>query len=98
MKKMYFLVKSTVPVGFAMNSVAHGSMMAMLEFSRQPIFEDWLKNSFRKVTCEVTPEEFEQAKTMGDHIVVTESALKGEETVLVFFPREDKLPFKLYKR
>ncbi len=96
--RMYFLVKSTVPVGFAMNSIGHGAMMACHEFSRQPIFEDWLANSFKKVTCEVTPEEFEEAKKMGVHLVVTESALKGEETILVFFPREDKLPYKLYKR
>jgi hypothetical protein len=97
--KMYFLVNCNLPVGNAINSIAHGSMMALLKWGEEKEFRSWLTDSFKKVTCEAaSPEEFEESKKLGNHIVVTESALAGKETVLVFYPSEERLPFKLYRR
>lgn len=96
--RMYFLVDANIPVGYAVNSVAHGSMMALLKWQGRPKFDKWLKSSFKKVTCETHQVNFEDAKKLGEHIVVTESALGDQETVLVFFPSEERLPFKLYRR
>lgn len=63
---------------------------------------EWVKNSFRKVVCRVTPTEFEKAKTYNlTYRVITESGLGGMETALVFAPTLDWPPFfkslKLYK-
>ena len=63
---------------------------------------EWVKNSFRKVVCKVTLEEFEKAKTYDlTYRVMTESGLGGIETAIVFAPILDWPPFfkslKLYK-
>jgi peptidyl-tRNA hydrolase len=53
--------------------------------------EQWVKESFRKVVCTVTDEEFEKAKLYGiagkDYKVITESGLGGIEVAIVFRPR-----------
>ena len=64
--------------------------------------EIWAKESFRKVVCKVTPEEFEKSKTYDlVHRVMTESGLGGMEVAIVFAPREEWPSFfkslKLYK-
>lgn len=95
--RMYFLVNAEVPKGFAINSVAHGSMMAHSQWKGMVKFDNWFTNSFKKVTCKASSqEEFDNAKKLGTHLIVTESALGGKETVLVFYPTDEKLPFKLY--
>ncbi len=64
--------------------------------------QDWVTNSFRKVSCKVSDEEFEAAKQHypGDHLLVIESKLDQPEVALVFKPRRDWNPFfktlKLY--
>lgn len=37
----------------------------------------------------VSDEEFERAKEVEDHVVLTESALGGQEVALAFRPREE---------
>jgi len=53
--------------------------------------EDWAKNSFRKVVCKVTKEEFTKAKTYGenmkDYRVMVEMGLGGMEVAIVVRPR-----------
>ena len=39
--------------------------------------------------CKVNDEEFERAKAFEDHVVITESALAGQEVAIAFKPRED---------
>jgi len=85
--KMYILVKDTLPVGLAMNSVAHGVLMADLQFGHDSEYLQWKTYSFKKVTCKVTDAEFEKAKGVEGRVVVTESALGNQEVVLVFRPR-----------
>lgn len=98
--KIYFLVKDTVPVGFAITSIAHGAMMAHLEWGKPdglfPVYKEWLQFSFRKVICKINAEEFAHMKDCMRHLVVTESALHHEETVLVLYPQAEKLPYELY--
>lgn len=52
----------------------------------------WADESFRKVACSVTDEQFEKAKTFGtpgvDFQVMTESGLGGMEVAIVFRPKE----------
>ena len=48
----------------------------------------WLAGPFYKVVCKVSDDEFERAKTLEDHVVLTESALGGQEVAIAFRPRE----------
>lgn len=90
---MYICIKKSIPSHKAV-VIAHGVLMAHLKFGNggdssynSLIYGDWLRNSFRKVVCEVTNEEFEKLKLEKDYIIVTESALDNQETALVFCPR-----------
>jgi len=67
--------------------------------------EKWAKESFRKVVCLVSKEEFEKAKAYGqnmkDYRIMVESGLGGMEVAIVMRPRDNFEPFfkslKLYK-
>jgi hypothetical protein len=85
---MYILVKETIPLGLAMAAVAHASLACFRKFEHTIQMQDWL-NSFKKVICIVSKEEFESAKSFNWNVVLTESALNGEETAIAFLPREN---------
>jgi len=85
--KMYICIKDDIPVGIAMNSAAHGSLMCHLKYTESLEYQVWLKSSFKKVTCAVTPAEFAMLKEVPDCIVVTESRLNGQEVAVVLKPR-----------
>jgi hypothetical protein len=95
--KMYILVKKSIPSHKAV-SIAHASLMCYLKFQADSSVQEWLKNSFQKVICEVSDPEFTGAKCIGlDHVVVTEPNLKGVETAIAFKPRLDwPSEFKYY--
>lgn len=85
--KMYIFVKASLP-SHKMIVVGHGVLMAHLRFQEAPVYQDWLKNSFRKVVCEVSDTEFEKLKFEENRVIVTESGLNGMEVALVFCPRD----------
>jgi peptidyl-tRNA hydrolase len=98
---MYILVLEDVPLGHALVAVAHGSLAAYLRFREHPEVAEWLSNSFKKVICRVTAEEFEDARTTADHVVITESSLEGREVALALRPRTEWPPsfhfYRLYR-
>jgi len=59
--------------------------------------ELWAAESFRKVICAVSEDQFQEAKSYGvaglDYRVMTESALDKAEVAIVFSPRADWEPF-----
>ena len=87
--KMYILVRDDVPLGFAMVAVAHASLAGYLKFKDTPEVAAWLAGPFFKAVCRVDAKEFENAKAVEDHVVLTESALGGREVAIVFRPREE---------
>ena len=87
--KMYILVRDAVPLGHAMSAVAHASLACALQFDNHPDVKSWLAASFKKVVCRVSDADFERAKKVADHVLMTESALNGEETALAFRPRQE---------
>ena len=89
MLKMYFLVRESVDTGHAMLAVAHGAVACYKQFAFEPIMQEWSVGSFRKVVCKVDDSTFEAFKKEKDHVLMTESGLDGEETCLVFCPREE---------
>jgi hypothetical protein len=96
--KMYILVKEGIPVGFALVAVAHASLAAYLKFQEAPEVAIWLAGPFLKTICKVSEQEFDKAKLFPDAVVITESALGGQEVALAFKPREEwPKAFKFYK-
>lgn len=87
--KMYILVRDDVPLGFAMVAVAHASLAGYLKFQDSPEVQAWLSGPFFKAVCKVNASEFENAKTVLDHVVLTESALGGREVAIAFKPRDE---------
>lgn len=87
--KMYILVRDDVPLGFAMVAVAHASLAGYLAFRDTPEVEEWLSGPFFKAVCKVNEKEFENAKAVPDHIVLTESALGGREVAMALKPRHE---------
>lgn len=87
--KIYILIKDWVDLGHAINSAGHASLILYLRNKGNPELEDWVKNSFRKVTCKVTEKEFEKAKEYGGFEIVTEMAFDNGEVALAFLPRKE---------
>lgn len=85
--KMYIAIKDWVPTGHAVNIAAHAGLIGWLEFQHLPDTQAWLANSFKKVTCMVSDEEFAQLKKVRDCKVITESRLDNDEVGIVFAPR-----------
>lgn len=98
---MYILIKESVPLGHAMCAAAHASLACFRKFEATPEMQDWINGVFYKKLCKVTEKEFELAKEEPGHIVLTESALDGQEVVIAFKPREEYPKrfkfFKLYR-
>ena len=95
--KMYILIKDSVPLGYAMVAAAHASLAAYLKFRDCEEVKQWLAGPFRKAVCKVSEEEFEKAKDVPDHVVLTESALDGQEVAIAFRPRAEwPKAFKFY--
>jgi hypothetical protein len=86
---MYILVRDDVPLGFAIVAVAHASLAGYLKFKDDPEVAEWLAGPFFKAVCKVGVKEFENAKTVENHVVLTESALDGREVAIVFKPRSE---------
>ncbi|MGO4775111.1 hypothetical protein AB4084_06260 [Lysobacter sp. 2RAB21] len=86
---MYILVRDDIPLGFAMVAVAHASLAGYLKFRDTPEVAQWLAGPFFKAVCKVNASEFENAKQVADHLVLTESALDGREVAIVLKPREE---------
>jgi hypothetical protein len=84
--KMYICIKKSLPSHKVLGA-AHGVLMAHLKFQERLDYQAWLKQSFRKVVCEVSDIDFEILKAEQDYITVTESGLGGMEIALVFCPR-----------
>lgn len=88
--KMYILVRDDIPLGFAMVAVAHASLAGYLKFKEAPEVGRWLDpGPFYKVVCKANSKEFERAKQIENHVVLTESALGHQEVAIVFKPREE---------
>lgn len=98
--KMYCLILDSINLGHALAAVGHGVLSCYLTYSDDPDMKEWLSNSFKKAVCKVNQKEFDKAKEFEKHVLMTESALDGAETALVFCPRPDEewpKPFKFYK-
>lgn len=96
--KMYILIREAVPTGFAVLAAAHASLACYLKFRDSAEVAEWLAGPFYKAVCKVSDAEFERAKEVADHVVLTESALDGQEVAIAFKPRAEwPKAFKFYR-
>ena len=86
---MYILIRESVPTGFALVGASHASLAAYLKFKDTAEIEEWLSGPFYKTICKVSDIEFEAAKAFDDCVVITESALDGQEIAIAFKPRAE---------
>ncbi len=93
--KMYILIKDTVPKDMVPVICAHASLSCYLDLKDdseeiKENFELWLATSFKKVVCEVSEAEWNQAieKESNCHFI-TESSLGDQEVAVVFVPRNE---------
>lgn len=95
---MYILIRESVPSGLAIVAAAHASLACYLRFRDSPEVSTWLEGPFYKAVCKVNDREFARAKEFADHVVLTESALDGQEVAIAFKPRETwPKPFRFYR-
>ena len=94
--KMYILVRDDIPLGFAMVAVAHASLAGYLRFQDEPEVREWLSGPFFKEVCKVNAKEFENAKQVADHVVLTESAARMAKDVQV--PEAVSRPADAYRK
>lgn len=90
--KMYIVIKEWVPTGHALNTAAHAGLIGWLEFQEREDTQIWLKESFKKVTCMASDEEFEELKKLENVKVITESRLDHDEVAVVLAPRKEWPP------
>ena len=89
-------------LGHAMLAIAHAVGAAFRDWANDFEFDAWANDSFRKCLCLANEKEWQKLKALGvefkefgspvkdqglEMIVMTESALDGEETAIVFKPR-----------
>ena len=86
--RMYILIRESIPIGYAMVSVAHASLAVYLRYQDSPEVRKWVAGTLTKTVCKVSDQEFEMAKSVPDGVVITEAALRGTEVALAYKPRE----------
>lgn len=90
--KMYICILEWVPTGHALNTAAHAGLIGYLEFQHLPETQEWLDESFKKVTCVVSEEEFKELLNVENRYIMSESRLGGEVVGAVFAPRKEWPP------
>jgi hypothetical protein len=99
MKKMYIAVLDEVPDFMVPTLVAHSVINAHLYFAdidkiSEPWFDDyqdWLENSYKKVTVRVNRKEFEKIEESGIPVWLghENTTLNAEKSCAVVLPLED---------
>lgn len=86
--KAYFLVRDSIPTGWAILAAAHAAVKMLEEFRSEPDTQLWLQD-FRKVLVRVSDRDFEKAKLRGlDFISFTDDDFDpNQEMVLAFRPQ-----------
>lgn len=83
--KMRLVVNPQLTTVQAAVACAHASLGTYLRWQDDPLMQEWQQLSFRKVLLTaLSYQGWLLAKEYGEHVVFTESSLKGMETVLGF--------------
>lgn len=86
--KMYLLIADDVPDNFVPVCAAHASLACYLKF-RDNDMQEWLDQSFRKVVCRVSRDDFALAAALDRAVVMSESALNDMDVAVALAPRKE---------
>jgi len=89
MKKMYIAVLDEVGDFMVPTLVAHSAINAHIAMQDLPDYQDWLDNSFKKVTIRVNRKEFDKIAALPDVWLGHENTtLNGEPSCVIVCPME----------
>ena len=90
--KMYIAVLDQVPDHITPTLVAHAVLGAHLVFGENPVYQDWLKNSFKKVVLRVNQKEFDKIAAMpGVYLGHENKTLDGIKSCAIPVPCANEL-------
>lgn len=88
--KMYIAILDEFPDYMTPTLVAHSVLSAHLKFEGIDSYDDWIKDSFKKVVVRVNQKEFNKIKALGEvHLGHELHTLDGKDTCAVVCPREE---------
>lgn len=88
--KLYIAVLDEFPDYMVPTLVAHSVLGAHLQFSEEPLYVDWLENSFKKCVLRVNQKEFDKIAALPQvHLGHEIHTLGGKKACAVVSPRED---------
>lgn len=96
--KLYIATLDDAPDYMYGTLVAHSVVGAHLAFQNEPLYQEWLKDSFRKVTIRVSRDEFEKIRNLDQPVYEghENTILNGEKSCLVTLARHGEVPKELY--
>lgn len=85
--KLYIAVLDEFPDFMVPTLVAHSVLSAHLKFSGDPIYDNWLNNSFKKCVVRVNQKEFNKISALGAvHLGHEVNTLDGKPSCAVVRP------------
>lgn len=92
--KMYIAVLDEAPDYMVPTLVAHSILVAHVKFQHEQIYQNWLTDSFRKVTLKVNRKEFDKIRsTLVCHEGHENTICNAEPSCLIIMPVEsDSVP------
>ena len=91
--KLYIAVLDAVPDFMVPTLVAHSILNAHIKFSDNPVYQEWLVNSYRKVVLRVNEKEFQKISQMECHLGHENTTLGGHPSCAIPLPvMSDNIP------
>ena len=89
MIKMYIAIMDKFPDYMTPTLVAHSVLSAHMKFQKDPIYHDWLTNSFRKCVVRVNQKEFDKIASLEKvHLGHENTLMDGAPSCAVVCPME----------
>lgn len=88
--KLYIAVLDEFPDYMTPTLVAHATLGAHLQFEHIELYDEWLKNSFKKCVLRVNRKEFDKIAVLANVYLAHESnTLEGKKSCVVVCPRKE---------
>ena len=91
--KLYIAVLDEFPDYMTPTLVGHAVLAAHLVFQHDPVYQDWLNNSFKKCVLRVNQKEFDKiSKITNSYVGRENNTLDGKDSCVVVCPQDPTLP------
>ena len=88
--RLYIAVLGEFPDFMTPTLVAHSVLSAHIKFEKEPIYQDWLNNSFKKCVVRVNQKEFDKITQLPlVHLGHEIHTLGGKDSCAVVCPSEN---------